>query len=458
MSEQSNRTSTEKARVELPLAFRVNGDGLPDGVFKLRKKLYIKAKREPKFRFYTLYDRIYRRDVLAAAWDSVAGHGGAPGVDGLTIEAIGSCPGGVEAYLDELHEVLKNRRYKPQAVKRVWIPKSSGGRRPLGIPTIRDRVVQTAAKLVLEAIFEADFLDVSYGFRPRRSAQEALEAVHTVLKTGRHAVYDADLKGYFDSIPHDKLMACVEMRVADRTVLKLIRMWLTAWVREEPDEPGQGSRKVKQSAGTPQGGVISPLLANLYLHWLDKRFHGADGPARFASARLVRYADDFVILARYQGVRLRDWVEATVEGWMGLELNRDKTRVFTLKPAGESLDFLGYTFRLEASRFHGAPPYVNWYPSAKACAREREVLRSRINARQCFTPLPELIDRLNRHLRGWGAYFDHGYARRARRAMNWYILQRLTAHLQRRSQRPYRPPAGVSWYRHFYEQLGLVKL
>jgi RNA-directed DNA polymerase len=210
--------------------------------------------------------------------------------------------------------------------------------------------VQTAAKLILEPIFEADFLDVSYGFRPRRSAHDALDAIEEGLARGLTAVYDADLKGYFDRIPHDKLLACVQRRVADGAVLKLIRQWLRAPMQEQPKGRRGPPRTIRRRAGTPQGGVISPLLANLYLHWMDKRFHGADGPAQFAKARLVRYADDFVILAHYQGTRIRDWVEAIVEEWMGLEINRDKTRIVTLRQPGASLDFLGYTFRFEQDK------------------------------------------------------------------------------------------------------------
>ncbi|MCP4378070.1 MAG: group II intron reverse transcriptase/maturase, partial [bacterium] len=212
----------------MPEAFAVNDTRLPEAVFRLRKRLYIKAKQAPKYRFYALYDRIYRQDVLAAAWARVAANNGKPGVDGVSIEDVKTSPQGVEGFLGEIHETLKAKRYRPQAVKRVMIPKANGGERPLGIPTIRDRVIQTAAKLVLEPIFEADFMDVSYGYRPKRSAHDALKAIWEGLEKGRTSVLDADLKGYFDSIPHDKLMACVEMRISDGSVLKLIRQWLRA--------------------------------------------------------------------------------------------------------------------------------------------------------------------------------------------------------------------------------------
>ena len=457
LSEQ-NRTSTERRHVELPLAFAVNDQGLPEKVFKLRKRLYIKAKQEPRYRFYTLYDRIARPDVLAAAWGLVAANGGAPGVDGVRIKDIENAPGGVERFLEELHETLKAKRYRPQAVRLKKIPKANGGERPLGIPSVRDRVVQTAAKLILEPIFEADFLPVSHGFRPRRSAHEALDAVEAGLRKGLTAVYDADLKGYFDTIPHDKLLACVERRIADGAVLKLIRQWLRAPIMDEPTDRHQPPRKVYRRAGTPQGGVISPLLANLYLHWMDKRFHGRDGPARFAGAQLVRYADDFVILARYQGRRISDWVEATVEDWMGLSINREKTRVVKLQEVGASLDFLGYSFRYERDKLGRPKRFLNRVPSAKACAREREKLRGMIRAERGFVPVPALIEEVNAQVCGWANYFGHGRSRPAFRAMNWFLQQRTVRHLKRRSQRPSRPPAGVTWYAHLYKQLGLVQL
>jgi RNA-directed DNA polymerase len=448
-----NYPTTEQAEASLTFREAV----LPPKLRELRQKLSQKAKQEKRFRFYSLYAHICRTDTLQAAWDAVRCNGGAPGVDGMSIGQIAVSQEKEVAFLTELQQSLKARTYRAQAVRRVYIPKPNGKLRPLGIPTVRDRVVQAAVLLILEPIFEADFEDCSYGFRPGRSAHQALRAIHQHLKEGYSTVYDADLAGYFDSIPHDKLIACVRMRVVDGAVIELIRQWLNAPVAEPPKDKGSGPTVKRNRRGTPQGGVLSPLLANIYLHWFDRAFHRPEGPAQWANAKLVRYADDFVVLARHVSPRLRHFIEGKLEGWLGLQINREKTRIFNLRQPRQSLDFLGYTFRYDRDRFGGNTRYWNLMPSNKALARERAVLHEELGPRSSHVPVPELITQLNRHLRGWARYFSLGYPRKAMRDINAYVHRRLAQHLKRRSQRSWQPPKDESRSGYF-ARLGLVTL
>jgi RNA-directed DNA polymerase len=309
---------------------------------------------------------------------------------------------------------------------------------------------------ILQPIFEADFEDCSYGFRPGRSAKDALVRIREEIRSGRDNIYDADLKGYFDSIPHDKLLACVRMRVTDRNLLNLIKLWLRTPIVEYNEDKKKWTQFPPSDRGTPQGGVISPLLANLYLHWFDKAFHMPDGPAFWANARMVRYADDFVIMARYVNQRIMGWVEQKIESWMDLTINKEKSKVVNLRN-GETLDFLGYSYRMVSDRFGRKKKYLELAPSKKAVQKEKENLKAIINSSKGFVPLPDLVSQVNRQLVGWKEYFKNGYPRKAFRDVNNFVRQRFASHLRRRSQRRYRPSEGVSFYKTMEKQ-GLVYL
>jgi RNA-directed DNA polymerase len=399
----------------------------PSKIRELQIKLYRKAKNEPGYRFYMLYDKIYREDILAHAYALARANQGAPGVDGQTFERIESA--GVEEWLTGIRQELRNKTYQPQPVRRVIIPKPGGGERPLGIPTIRDRVVQTAVKIVMEPIFEADLEPSAYGYRPKRSAQDAIRKVHKLVCEGYTDVVDADLSKYFDTIPHCELLQCVARRIVDREVLRLIKMWLQAPV-EERDE--NGKRRLTggkdRHCGTPQGGVASPMLANLYMNRLLKGWRNTRRGEQF-DAHIVNYADDFVILSRGKAAEALNWTRQVVTR-MGVTLNEAKTSIKEARQ--ESFNFLGYTFGPHRYKKDG-----RWYlgasPSKKAVTRIKEKVGQLLVPSNTGT-WEEARNRLNQILRGWSAYFSYGTRVAAHDAVDRYVYESVRHFLRRRHQ------------------------
>lgn len=417
-------------------------------VRELQRKLWAAAKRSPNRRFHALYDRIFRGDVLEEAWKRVRKNKGAAGIDKVTLAAVEEY--GAGRLLAELQRDLREGSYRPSPTRRVDIPKPQGGKRPLGIPTVRDRIAQQAARLVLEPIFEAGFSDASHGFRPRRSATEAKEELRKGFIHGRVWALDADIRDFFSNIDHELLIEKVGERVSDRRVLKLLSKWLKAGVMEE----GAYRQTV---AGTPQGGVISPLLSNVYLHALDLAFQGDE------NGLLVRYADDFVVLCRTEAeARAAETEAREVLASLGLELHRDKTKVVDLREGREGFDFLGCHFRARASgklmergirRY-----YLHRWPSARAMKSIRAKVKAKTGRNRTGMDIREVIVDLNPLLRGWGNYFRTGNAANRFIEIDRYVAWRLKRLLVKRHGRNLRAGQADRWTRQWFGELGLHQL
>lgn len=418
----------------------------PEKIRQLQRKLYQKAKQEKEFRFYLLYDKVYRMDILNHAYRLVKANKGACGIDGVTFESIEEMKGGVQGYLASVAKELREKTYKPMAVRRVLIPKTDGGKRPLGVPTIKDKVVQMAVKIVIEPIFEADFQESSYGFRPTKSAHQAVDDVSAQLRRGKTQVVDTDISKYFDTIVHEKLLKLVAKRIVDKNILRLIKLWLKAPIVEE-DEDGK-KRYKGNDKGTPQGGVISPLLANIYLNVLDTMWKMKKVQERLG-ARLVRYADDCVVLAKGNTERIVKGIEIVLAE-LSLALNRDKTKVVDANH--ERFDFLGFAIAVVQSPRTGRKFSLR-EPSKKAMKHIRAEIKGLTCKRNQTLPAEVIIEKLNQKVRGWVGYFYYGNCSRSMITLRYYLERRMCIFLKRKHKMSKYPSFG-----YLYERLGLYKI
>jgi group II intron reverse transcriptase/maturase len=421
----------------------------PEKIRELQRKLYRKAKQEKEFRFYLLYDKVYRLDILNHAYRCVRANKGTCGVDGITFERIEEREEGVQKYLEAVAEELKRKTYKPMPVRRVYIPKPDGRKRPLGIPTVKDRIVQMAVKIVMEPIFEADFQENSYGFRPKRNAHQAVSDVSYHLRYGKHRVIDADISKYFDTIAHEKLLALVARRIVDKNILRLIKQWLKAPVVEEEN----GKKKYKgNDKGTPQGGVLSPLLANIYLNVLDTAWKMRKVQERL-EARLIRYADDFVVVCKGNTEKIVRGIKMVL-GDLELSLNKEKTKMVDAKE--ENFNFLGFTIRMIENPKTGKKfPLI--VPSKKAVRSIKAEIKNLTCRRNCALPKEVVINKLNEVVGGWVNYFYYGNCSNELSKLKGYLEERARIYLRRKhgmknwGYKTYPP-------RYLYVDLGLLKI
>jgi len=433
LSKKKRKEMTSKERVRL-----------------LQLKLYLKAKQENGYKFYILYDKIFQKHLLEEAYKRVKSNGGSPGIDNQTFAGVEQY--GREKFLSELSEELRKRTYKPQAVKRVWIEKENGGKRPLGIPTIRDRVAQQACKMVIEPIFEADFDDSSYGFRPKRSAKDAIKAIRNNLKEGKQSVYDADLSKYFDTIPHDKIEIALKERIADPRVLRLIKQWLKVPIVEEDGKYTGGKSNTK---GTPQGGVISPLLANIYMNLLDRIVNNPAGYFSVNGIAMIRYADDFILMSKHISQDVINRIHKYLER-MGLTINTEKSKLINAQK--EPFDFLGFTFRYDRSIIWKGGRFWNIVPKAKSRKKIRQKLNLKLKSIGHYSA-ENVVKELNPIIRGWMNYYSIdkvSYTQVAFKELEYYLRSRLTRYYNRKSQRKSRL-YGQQAFNILVKEYGLIK-